>query len=124
MHPGKIRLTRWHGASVAFEGVIVVVIVVPERAAEVDGIVTDDKFQSAADRDAFRQINGKREPVGRTVVGVEHVAGGEVVERDPVVGGVTDRHLFAVAQVGHANDARHRPVLFTDKASAAATHHQ
>jgi len=64
VHPCKVRLAGRHRASVAFKAVIVAVVVVPERAADVDGIVTHGKLQSAANGDALRQTEGKREPIG------------------------------------------------------------
>jgi len=117
MHPGKVWLTRWHRTSVAFKTVIVSIIIVPKRAANVDGIVADGKLQSTANGDALRQIESKRESVRSAVSWVQDVTGYKVVEYDPLVGCVTNGHLFAVTQVGNTNDARHCAVLFTNKAS-------
>jgi len=121
MHPRKVRLTSWHRPGIALEVVIVLVVVVPERAADIDGIVADGKRKSAADSDAFWQIERKREPICRAIVRVEDVAGGEVIKGDPVVGCVADGYLLAVAQVGDADEARHGAVLIADAASAKIT---
>lgn len=121
MHPGKIRFACRHRACIAFKTVIVLVVVVPKRAANIDGIVADGKLKSAADGNALWQINGEGEAVGGSVIGVEHVAGHKVVKRNPIVGRVTDGHLLAEAQVRHTNDARYGPVMIANKASAKIT---
>ena len=123
MHPGKVWLTSWHRTSVAFKTVVVLVIIVPKRAANIDSVVADGKLKAAADGDAFRQINRERETVRWAVVRVEDVAGHEVVKCYPVVGCVTNCYLLAVTQIGHTNDARYGTVLFTNDAPTKDTSH-
>jgi len=63
VHPSKVRFTCWHRTCITFKTVIVPIVVVPKCAANIDGIVADGKFKSAANGNALWQINGEREAI-------------------------------------------------------------
>ena len=109
-HPG-IRVG--YCARVALDQVVPPVIVIPEGLA---GYVADAELEATSGGEVVWQADGEGEAVGRAIIGVLHVAGGDVVEREPVVGRVANGHLLVEVDVGHAHRARDGQVMVIDDA--------